>query len=75
MEIDKFIKDFEEVFEVENGTMKAENVFRDFDEWDSITLLTLTAMLEDEYNIIIPRVEFEKIETIQEMFDYINHNK
>ena len=72
MELDKFIENFEEVFEVAKGSMKATDVFRDYDEWDSITLLTLTAMLDDEYSIVIPRVEFEKIITIQAMFDYIS---
>jgi acyl carrier protein len=75
MEMDKFIKSLEEVFEVENGAIKAEDCFRDYDEWDSITLLTLTAMLDEEYGISIPRVKFEEIKTIQEMFDYISKNK
>ncbi len=75
MEIARFIENFEKVFEVENGTMKAEDIFRDYEEWDSITLLTLTAMLDDEYGIIIPRIEFEKIVTIQEMFNYVSQKK
>jgi len=75
MDINKFIADFEEVFEVENGTMKAIDVFRDYDEWDSITLLTLTAMLDDEYGATIPRKDFDKISTIQEVFDYLTNIK
>jgi len=75
MERDKFIENFEEVFELEKGTMKATDIFRNYDEWDSITLLTLTAMLDDEYGVTIPRKDFDKILTIQEVFDFIIQTK
>ena len=75
MNIDSFIASFEEVLEVDNGTVKAECFFREFDEWDSITLLSLIAMLEDDYDVIIPRKEFDEIKTIQELFDFVNKNK
>jgi acyl carrier protein len=75
MNIEKFIESFEEVLEVDKGTVKETDVFREYDEWDSITLLSLMAMLEDDYGITIPRKEFEEINTVQELFDYVNKNK
>jgi acyl carrier protein len=71
MTLDKFIEQLEEVFERDNGSMISTDAFRDYDEWDSITLLTLIAMLEDEYSVTIPRARFEAMLTIQDMFDIV----
>lgn len=68
--MDNFIEVMKDVFDVDE--IKMEDTFRDYEEWDSITLLTLTASLNDEYDLTIPRVDFEKLETFQDMFDYIN---
>lgn len=75
MNIQTFISQLEEVFERDNGSMHANEPFRDYDEWDSITLLTLIAMLEDEYSVTIPRVRFEAMITIQDMFDTVKDLK
>lgn len=75
MKIEKFIESLEEVFEIDNGNIKSFDVFREYDEWDSITLLSLMATLEDDYGITIPRKEFEEINTVQELFDYVIKNK
>ena len=75
MNIQTFISQLEEVFERDNGSMLATEAFRDYDEWDSITLLTLIAMLEDEYSVTIPRVRFEAMITIQDMFDTVKDLK
>ena len=75
MNIQTFISQLEEVFERDNGSMHATEPFRDYDEWDSITLLTLIAMLEDEYSVTIPRVRFEAMITIQDMFDTVKDLK
>lgn len=73
--MEEFIELFEELLEVDEGTMKPEDTFRDYDEWDSLAMLGLGAMINDEYDVTIPRVDFEKIDTVQELFDYINNNK
>lgn len=75
MKIDKFIEKIEEVLEVDNGVVKLDDAFREYDEWDSITLLSLIAMLEDDYGVVIPRNEFEKILTVKELFSHINNLK
>lgn len=75
MDIEKFIESLEEILEVDCGTVKLVDVFREYDQWDSITLLSLMATLEDDYGVTIPRKEFEELNTVQELFDYVNKNK
>jgi acyl carrier protein len=69
--MEDFIKKIEEVFEMPNGSITPNDNFREYQEWDSLVLLSLMAMLDDEYNITIPRDDFQKINTVEEMFNYI----
>ena len=67
--MEDFIKKIEEVFEMPNGSITPNDNFREYQEWDSLVLLSLMAMLDDEYNITIPRDDFQKINTVEEMFN------
>lgn len=70
----EFILKLEELLELEKGSIKPFDKFREYEVWDSLALLSLMAMLEDEYNITIPRDDFQKLNTVEEMFNYININ-
>ena len=72
--MENFIQKFEEVLELPNGTINPNDNFRDYEEWDSLALLSLMAMLEDEYNTTIPRDSFQKINTVQDLYNYIASN-
>jgi acyl carrier protein len=69
--MDNFIKKIEEVLEKPNGSIHSFDFFRSYDEWDSLALLSLMAMLEDEYGKTIPREVFEKLNTIEDLHNYI----
>jgi len=49
-----------------------EDNFREYPEWDSLSVLTVLAMINEEFDITIPRQEFDKLITIQQLFDFIN---
>ena len=69
--MDNFIKKIEEVLEKPNVSIHSFDFFRSYDEWDSLALLSLMAMLEDEYGKTIPREVFEKLNTIEDLHNYI----
>lgn len=64
-----FIEKMKEVLEREDVDMQ--DVFRDYEEWDSVCLLSLMVVLEDDYDLIISKEEFEKIKTIEDLYNYI----
>lgn len=69
-----FIEKFEDVLEMSKGSIQLKDNFREYENWDSLALLSLMAMLEDEYNLTIPREDFQKLNTVEEVFNYININ-
>ena len=51
--------------------MTVETEFRNVDEWDSVSYLSLIAMLDEEYDIQIEMSEFKKLRTIGSIAEYI----
>jgi acyl carrier protein len=45
--------------------------FRTLDSWDSLTGMAVLAIVEDDYDVTIPVEEFRKLNTIQELYDYV----
>lgn len=66
--MEKFIKLFGEALEREDE-IKMEDNFRDYEEWDSITYLTVIAMLDEEYGVQIEEAEFQKLRTVEDLYN------
>jgi acyl carrier protein len=72
MTIQKFIADFLEELDDDSIVNLNPNVnFRELDAWDSLTVLSITAMLDDKYNVIINAEEMRSVNTLQELFTLV----
>jgi len=71
----KFIELFKEALENEDLEIKMSDNFRDYDEWDSLTLLTVIAMIDEEYDIVIEGDAFDKLKTVEDLYSEILKNK
>lgn len=71
----KFIELFQETLEMEDEDIKQDDIFREYSEWDSLAVLSVLAMVNEEYDIIIPRKEFEVTQTIEELYNLIQAKK
>lgn len=72
MQIDDFIKNFEESIEgLEPSSVRPETVFRELPQWDSLAVLTTLAMIDAEYEVSISANEIAECRTIQELFDKV----
>lgn len=72
MDIVAFIEKFAEAIEIEDSSMiTLDTVFRELDEWDSLTYLSVIAFLDEEFNVQIENAEFEKLTTIQDLYDRV----
>ena len=70
----KFIDLFKETLEIEDRTISLSDNFRAFDEWDSLALLSVIAMIDEEYDIIIESNIFQKLQTVGDIYNYILSN-
>ena len=71
MEIKDFIANLVEQYdEVELADFAPETKFKEFDEWSSLTSLSIIA-IDDEYGVVIKGDEIRAISTVQELFDLV----
>lgn len=70
----KFVDLFKETLEIEDREISLTDEFRGFDEWDSLALLSVIAMIDEEYDIIIESNAFQKLQTVGDIYNYIQAN-
>lgn len=76
MDINSFIENFKEAAEIEkNCSLLPETVFRNLDEWSSLSALSILAMVDEEYDVQLKADEMRKTNTIQELFDLVKSHK
>jgi len=73
--MEKFIELLKEALEMQNQEVKKNDSFRNYKKWDSLAVLAVAAMLDEEYDITIPRSDFEKLITVGDLFTYVNLKK
>ena len=76
MSMKEFIAKFAEALELEDISVVNENTtFRDLDEWNSLSFLSVIAMLDEEYGIQIEKAQFRELKTLGDIASYIESHK
>lgn len=76
MNIEEFIANFAaQLDETDPESITAETRFKDLDEWSSLTALTIIAMVDDEYDVIIKGNDILKSDTIQDLCDIVEKKR
>lgn len=76
MDMQDFIEKFAEAIEVESvDDLKEDTKFRELDEWNSLAVLSVIAMLDEEYGVQIENADFKKLEMIGDIVQFIEKQK
>ena len=73
--MENFICLISEALEMNSEQIDKEDEFRNYKEWDSLAVLSLIAMIKQNYNITIPRKDFDELKTISDLFEYIQAHR
>lgn len=68
---EKFISLFKEALEIDGRELQLSDTFRDYDEWDSLSYLSVIAMLDDEYGIEIETEDFVMLKTLGDLIEEV----
>jgi acyl carrier protein len=68
---EKFLDAFKEALEIEEDKVEMSDVMSDFDTWDSMSRLSLIALLDEHFEIEISDDEFENMTTVQDLYDKV----
>jgi acyl carrier protein len=72
---EKFLPKFKEVLEINDRNLLLTDRFRDYDEWDSLAFLSLIAMIDEEYDVIIDGKDFKQLETVGDIMEAIKERQ
>ena len=66
MEINTFLRNFADILDdTDAALIKQETVFRDLEEWDSLTALSLIAMADEEYAVKLTGDDIKSSNSLQ----------
>ena len=63
------LKKLEQLFEMQEGTLRPDTLLKDLEEWDSITRLSFVVMMEDDYGKEVTRTEVMNYKTVSDILD------
>lgn len=63
-----FLENIKDLLGIDDRDISMDDEFRSFDEWSSLTFLSLIAMLEDEYDIKVNVDRFKLLETVGDVW-------
>jgi acyl carrier protein len=68
-----FLKIFKEALELEDENVSIDDRIKDYDNWDSISKLSLIALLDEHYEIGISNSELDNLDTISDLYDLVKN--
>lgn len=72
MELQDFIKKFAEQFDdTDISEVQADTHFQDLEEWGSLTVLSVIALIKTNYNKIVTGKEIRSCETVEDLFNLV----
>ena len=57
----------EEIMELDEGTLKESDILEEYDEWDSITALSLIAVVGEKFGRTITGKEIKEMQTVADV--------
>jgi len=72
---EKFIDLFKETLEINSQDITLSTKFRDLENWDSLSFLSILAMIDEEYDVVIEGNDFRRLVTIEDLISEIRRRK
>ena len=72
MEIKEFIENFAAQFDdTDPAEITPATVFKDLDEWSSLTALSIIAMVDEEYDTTLKGDDIKNADTVEDLFNVV----
>lgn len=68
------IKLLEETLDIVKGTLEEETILKNVDNYDSIGVLGIIVMFEDEFGIKLERADFNSFVKVKDIIDRMQEN-
>ena len=72
--MEKFIEVLADALQMEVSDIHPEDTFRDYEVWDSLAVLSVSASIFSEYGINISRAAYDSFITVKDIYVFVNDN-
>jgi acyl carrier protein len=73
MKLEDFIKNFANQFDdTDESEITAETVYTELDEWSSLTVLSIIAMVKTDFGKDITAKQIRSCDTIEDLYNLVN---
>ena len=66
---EEFIEQLKEVLEIEDREINPDDEFRNYPEWNSMAALSVIAMMDDEFGVVLDTASFIKLRTVGDLIE------
>lgn len=70
MTIEEKIAMLEDVMDLDEGELKLNSVLAEFEEWDSLSKLSLIAMAKQDFGLVLTTDVIRTFDTVKDICDY-----
>lgn len=70
--MEQFIELMIDALEKDHGSVQEGDLFREYEEWDSLAVLSIIALVKQNYDLTIPRKDFDSLLTVKDLYDYVS---
>lgn len=71
MNTDEFLANVKDAVEIENREISLDDEFRSYEEWSSLAFLSLIAMIDEKYDVILDGNRFKALHTLRDVLEAI----
>lgn len=71
MTIEEKIAMLEDVMDLDEGELKLNSVLAEFEEWDSLSKLSLIAMAKQDFGLVLTTDVIRTFDTVKDICDYL----
>lgn len=76
MELNQFIENFAAQFDdTDASEIKAGTIFKELEEWSSLTALSIIAMVDEEYDARLKGDDIRNASTVEDLFEIVRSRK
>ncbi len=69
-----FFNELKDIFEDDDLSVGTETLFRDIDDWSSLTGMAIQVFLKEKYKTDLPTEVFKELNTIGDIYDFVVSN-
>ena len=71
----EFISRFKEALEINDQVITLDTRFRNLENWSSLSFLSILAMIDEEYDVVIEGNDFRDLITVEDLIKEIKKQK